>query len=225
MTIMPPWSFSSLTKFESCPKQYQIVRVLKKVKEAPTEQTRWGEEVHLAMENRVRDGTPLPDTMAKWEATAAKIAGIRGTAYCEHEFAFDRNLELTDWKSPTAWCRGIIDVWIDGGDKAIAYDYKTGKVKPDLDQLKLFAAFIMQSNPKIQVVSTGFIWLAHNKVTIETFTRTQLAGIWEEFISRSLRLQASYDKDKWVPNPSGLCYGWCPAGKANCEFWSPKRNK
>jgi hypothetical protein len=222
---MPPWSYSSLTKFETCPKQYQVIRVLKKVKEPPTEQTKWGEEVHLALEERVRDGKPLPDVMSKWENTAAKIAGIKGTVHCEHEFAFNFNLEPVGWWDESAWCRGIVDVWIDGGDKAIAYDYKTGKVKPDLDQLKLFAAFIMQSHPDVQVVSTGFIWLAHNKVTIETFTRKQVAGIWEEFIERSRRLQASYDQDRWVPKPSGLCQGWCPVGRANCDFWSPKRSK
>lgn len=223
--MMPAWSFSSLTNFETCPKRYQIVKVLKKVKEPPTEATEWGTAVHLALEERVRDGKPLPDTMEKWEKVADKICGIKGKVYCEHEFAFDRNLELTEWMSPTAWCRGIIDVWIHGGNKAVAYDYKTGKVKQDNDQLKLFAAFIMQQHPEIEVVSTGFIWLAANKVTIETFTRNQLAGIWEEFTSRSLRLQAAFDRDKWIPKPSGLCSGWCPVGRENCEFWSPKRSK
>lgn len=222
---MGPWSYSSLTKYETCPKMYQIVRVLKKVKEAPTEQTKWGEEVHLALEERVRDGKPLPDTMAKWESVASKIIGTKGKVYCEHEFAFTRNLEATDWNDKEAFCRGIVDVWIDGGDKAITFDYKTGKVKPDLDQLKLFAAFIMQSNPKIDVVSTGFIWLAYNKVTVNVFKRSQLASIWEEFTVRSSRLQSSFDRDKWVPRPSGLCAGWCAAGRENCEFWTPKRSK
>lgn len=222
---MPAWSYSSLTKFETCARQYQVVKVLKKVKEPPTEQTMWGQEVHLALEERVRDGKPLPDTMAKWESLALKILGTEGKVYCEAEIALNKNLEKIDWFDKDAWCRGIVDVWIDGGDKAIAYDYKTGKVKSDPDQLKLFAAFIMQTNPNINVVSTGFIWLAFNKVTINVFTRSQLPEIWQEFSSRALRMQSAYDKDKWLPTPSGLCYGWCSVGRDNCEFWSPKRSK
>jgi len=218
----PPWSYSSLTKYETCPKQYELTKVTKQVIEPPTVHTIWGQEVHLALEERIRDNKPLGDNFTKYESVAAKIEAIQGEKHCEHQFAFNSNLELTDWDSPDAWCRGIIDIWIHGKAKAVAYDYKTGKVKSDSDQLKLFAAFIMQAYPEIEAVSTGFIWLAHNKVTVQTFTRDDLPAIWEDFTQRSLRLKASYDNGKWIPKPSGLCRGWCSAGKL-CEFWSPKR--
>lgn len=223
--MMPPWSFSSLTKYETCPRQYQLVKVTKQVIEPPTEYTIWGQEVHKALEDRVRDGTPLTGKYETYEPIAGKISSITGTKFCEDEFAFRRDMTRCEFDDPEAWCRGIIDVWVLNGNKAVAYDYKTGKVKPNLDQLRLFAAFIMQAYPEVEVVSTGFLWLAHNKVTVETFTRQQLPEIWEDFMQRSLRLQASFDNDRWVPKPSGLCNGWCSAGKTLCEFWSPKRNK
>lgn len=223
MSTIPPFSYSSLTKFETCSKQYQIVRVLKKVVEPPTEQTIWGQKVHLALEERVRDGKPLPDDMQKWEPIAARIASLKGDIHCEQEFSFDRNLDQCEWKDPEAWARGIIDVWVLNGSKAAAFDWKTGKVKHDIDQLKLFAAFIMQAHPQVETVSTGFIWLAHNKTTNEVFTRNQLPNIWEEFASRDLRRVNAYTQDRWIPKPSGLCAGWCPVGPANCQFWRPKK--
>jgi hypothetical protein len=40
------WSFSSLKDFINCPKQYQEIKVLKRFHKFPTEQMRYGTEVH-----------------------------------------------------------------------------------------------------------------------------------------------------------------------------------
>jgi hypothetical protein len=134
-------------------------------------------------------------------------------------------LTPTTWFGQDAWCRGIIDLGVDSGPKALLLDWKTGKVKHDSSQLKLFAALFMAAKPYVETVSTGFVWLAHDKMTRETITRPDLPAIWEDFIMRSQRLEMAYKNDRWPPKPSGLCNGWCGAGKENCEFWSPKRSK
>lgn len=221
MTI-PPWSYSSLTKYETCPRQYWLTRVAKKVVEKQTEATLWGNQVHGALEARVKDKTPLPGPMQKWEPLAAMFDG-KPKVFTETRFSLTRNLTKTKWNVADTWCRGIVDIGCESKEKGFLGDWKTGKVKHDSSQLKLFAAMFMQYKPYIEVVDTGFVWLADNKMTKETFTRKDLPEIWEDFISRSLRLEHSYKTDKWLPKPSGLCQGWCPAGRENCEFWSPKK--
>jgi hypothetical protein len=182
----------------------------------------WGNEVHKALELRVKNKSPLPAKMAHWEPIADKFDTAKGQVFTETKWALTRNLTPTTWFAKDVWCRGIIDVGVDSGKKVALMDYKTGKVKHDIDQLSLFAGAYMKAHPYVEQVKTGFIWLAVNKVTRETFTRETLPEIWENYIVRSSRLEESYKQDRWIPKPSGLCKGWCPAGKEHCEFWSTK---
>jgi hypothetical protein len=43
--------------------------------------------------------------------------------------------------------------------------------------------------------------------------------LWKSFERPLERLEASYDYDQWVPNPTPLC-GWCSVD--TCEFNRPK---
>lgn len=197
--------------------------MVKSVFEPPTEHTIWGNRVHSALEKRVRDKTPLSEDVRKWEGTAKIFDTVKGQVFTETRFALTRNLTPCKWNDPSVWCKAIIDLGVDAGEKAALFDWKPGKVKPDSDQLRLSSAMVMQTRPYIQEVRSGFIWLAHDKVTEETFVRKDLPVIWEDFIARSERLKSAYETNKWPPRPSGLCNGWCPVGKANCEYWNPKR--
>lgn len=217
---MPPWSYSSLTKFENCPRQYQLVKVTKAVQDKQTEATLWGNKVHQAIENRILKKTPLPEGMEKWERIVSKFDTPKGRVFTETQFSLTKNLSTCKWTDKSCWVRGIVDVGVDAGDTAVALDWKTGKVKHDHDQLRLFAGLLMQTYPYIQRVKTGYVWLQFNKLTKETFSREDLPSIWEGFIMRSRRLEAAYEKDKWPAKPSGLC-PWCPATNKHCEF-SPK---
>lgn len=102
--------------------------------------------------------------------------------------------------------------------------HNTGKVKTDGDQLKLFAAATFAQHPYLETVKTGYIWLAHDKVTTQEFKKDDVPGIWQEFLPRIQRMEKAQDDDKWLPNPSGLC-GWCPVGKERCEFWKGQNGR
>lgn len=218
MITIPPWSYSSLTKFETCPRQYAAIKVHRVVKDEMGEAAYWGDKVHKALEARVLNKTPLPEGMKQWERLAAKFDHPKGDVFTETQIALTKNLQPCTWMSPDAWVRGIIDVGVDAGPVCVALDYKTGKVKPEMDQLKLFAALLMQIKPYVQKVRTGYIWLAYNKLSRETFTRDDLPSIWEGFAARQGRLVSAYEQDKWPPKPSGLCAKWCPVTKQHCRF-------
>lgn len=219
---MKAWSFSSLSKFETCPRQYWLTRVVKRVIEPPTAHTEWGTTVHLALENRIRDGTPLPEGMTQYETIAARLAATKGEKHTELQLGLDEHLRPVAFDAPDCWVRCIIDLAVAYPETAFLGDYKTGKVKTDGDQLRLSAAIWMQTYPHKQV-RTAYIWLAHNLLTSTQHSRDDLPAIWADFLSRARRLALAYERDKWVPNPSGLCRGWCPAGREHCEFWMPKR--
>lgn len=215
---MPAWSYSSLTSFETCPRRHYILRVSKQVAEPESEEQRWGNAVHKALEDRVGKKTPLPPGMEKFEKFAAPFDSAAGEVFTETKIALTKNLEPTTWFGKDVWVRCIVDVGTRRDGVATALDWKTGKPKPDSDQLRLFAAAIMHKWPEVNKVSTGFVWLAYNKLTKDVFTREQLGEIWSEFSPRVARLDTAAANNSWPPKPSGLCAKWCPVGKSRCEF-------
>lgn len=219
---MKAWSFSSMNMFYTCPKQYELTKVKNVIPYTETEATIWGSEVHEAIENYCI-GVPLHDKYLPFKPYADKVLAMPGEKFFERKFALTKNLTPTDFEADDAWVRGIIDVAVVDGNRAIALDWKTGKVRPDSDQLKLFAAFIFEHYPAVDTVSTRYVWLKFNQVTKETYARSDLPGIWAHFMAKARRLEQAYATNKWIPKPSGLCAGWCGAGRAHCIHWSPRR--
>lgn len=214
----PPWSYSGLTSFETCPKRYFHIKVAKDVDDSPGEAAIWGSTVHKYLEDRVKDGKPLPTAVAGYEKLVAPIINRDGDKLVEQQFSVDSNLNPTAWTSDTAWCRGIVDVGVLTGKRAVLLDWKTGKRKADSDQLKLFAGLAFAHYPQLEVVFTGFVWLKEGVVDKQKFTRDQVPTIWQEFVPRVARLERAYADDKFPPKPSGLCGRWCPVPKHKCEF-------
>lgn len=215
---LPAWTFSQLEKFETCPKQFYHVRVAKDVIEPQTEATLWGSRVHTAMEDRICDGTPLPEGMEQWEGFAKQICAMPGEKLAEEKMALDKSFQPADWDN--AWTRGIADMLIVHGNKAATLDYKTGKRKLT-HQLMLYAAYTFAYYPEVETVTTGFVWLRDKKIDRETFTRADIPTIWGTFLPKVRKLEIAYEKDKWIARPSGLCNGWCPV--KSCEFYKDKR--
>lgn len=213
----PAWSFSSLNQFVNCPRQYQLLRVTKEVKQVESTEMKWGNEVHKHLENRVKDGTPLPDSLSHLEGLVRKILHYEGEVHTEKQLCINEEFKPIGWFDKDAWCRGIVDIGVRQGKRYWVGDYKTGKRRPDSDQLMLFAALVLHHNPDIDTVRTSYIWLKDRSIDTERYTREQLPEIWQHFMPKITRLEKAYEQDKWQSKPSGLC-SWCPVTKAHCEF-------
>lgn len=218
MELKNAWSYSALTAYETCPRRFQLTRVTKQVVEPQTEATIWGNKVHKALELFAKGEKPLPPDLQKYERYVKKILSYEGKRVVEERVALDKNFRPTKWMAKDVWVRGIIDIGVVGSEKAYLLDWKTGKRRPDSNQLKLFAGLAFAIYPWVEKVTTGFIWLKSAEFDKEVFTREQLPEIWNEFFPRLDRLAVSYRDDKWTPKPSGLCKNWCPVGRQLCEF-------
>lgn len=212
----PAWSYSALNDFVNCPRQYH----LKKTKVLPfveTDEIRYGKKVHKALELRLTDSAPLPKELEALEPLMQKIMSAEGTKTAETKYTINDEYKPVTWFAKDAWVRGQTDVTVEKSTEAWVGDYKTGKRRPDSDQLMLFGALVMEHKPKIDKVKTSFIWTKDKKLDSETYNRDQLPVIWRHFMPKVARLEAAFDKDQWPPKPTGLC-GWCDATKAQCEF-------
>ena len=213
-----PWSYSALNAFETCPRRYQLTRVTKEVVEKQHEASIWGNRVHKHLEDYANKKANLPDNLKQYAKYVDKIFTYEGKRVVEQRMAIDNNFKPTKWMAKNVWCRGIIDIGVVGSKTAYLLDWKTGKRKPDSDQLKLFAALAFAHYPYIEKIVCGFIWLKESKFDKEIYTKDDIQDIWAEFLPRVDRLEIAFDEDKWQAKPSGLCRNWCPVGSKLCEF-------
>lgn len=201
----PPWSYSGLTSFETCARRHWHIKVAKDVVEDKHQATLWGTEVHSILEARAGEKTALPPELASYEPLVSMLESVPGELVVEKQLAVTSDFRPTYWESDDAWCRGIIDIGVVSGTTAVLLDWKTGKRKPDSDQLKLFAAMTFAHYPTVQECRTAFVWLKEGKVDKDVFRREDAPSIWAEFMPRVARFERAYSSSKFAPKPSGLC--------------------
>jgi len=212
-------SYSALKMYENCPKNYYHQRIEKSVRDPGNAVTAYGERVHKSLELRLgEDAATLNQEASRYEALCASIERLAtgGVLTVEEEMTLNDSLKPTGWWDPDAWLRSKIDVLVRKGPEAIMFDWKTGKRRPDFDQLELFAVQVFKHYPEVQRIKTTFVWLKEMKMDSETFTRKQEAPIWEKILGKIKRIEGSAEHDNWPAKPSGLC-GWCPC-KSFCEY-------
>ena len=213
-TLPGPWSYSSLKKFKTCPKQFYEVKVAKNfVEPESTEATRYGKSFHLAAEEYVRDGTPLPEYFMYAKPHLDTLRTIPGVKYCEYEMALTANLEPCAFTDPAAWCRGVADLLIINEEKGVArcVDYKTGKSAKYADpaQLELMALMVFKHFPKIRSVKGGLLFVVANEFRKASYEFESEHTYWRTWMNDVRRLETAYHTNIWNPNPSGLCRKHC----------------
>ena len=203
-------SYSRLSCFEQCESKFNYLYVDKTVKDSDNEFTIYGTRVHEALENYGRDGAPLTPETEKHKGLIDLMLAKPGEKHFEYQMALDEYRMPCDWFSKSVWLRGIADVLIVGSDTAYVIDWKTGKVKDNPTQLKLFACMVMEHFPQVKWVKTAFVWLGHNDVTAQTFDRNDLKEMWDTLTPRMDAVQDAVRLGFFKSKPTGLC-GWCPA--------------
>ncbi|MFZ1754114.1 MAG: PD-(D/E)XK nuclease family protein [Caldilineaceae bacterium] len=216
-------SYSRLSTFEQCERKFSYLYVDKTVKDKDNEFTLYGTRVHEALENYGKakaDGTAVArdvlsdnrqfDEVRKHLPMVDAMLAKPGDKYFEHQMALREDRTPCDWFAPDIWLRGIADVLIVNGDTAFVVDWKTGKVKDNPTQLKLFACMVMEHFPAVQRVKTAFVWLGHNEVTSQTFGREHLQDMWNTLLPRMDAVQQAVTLGFFKSKPTGLC-NWCPA--------------
>ena len=211
------WSYSSLKDFINCPKQYFHLKIAKDFTKAPTQQMLYGTEVHKALEDYVRDGTPLAKNYESFKPTLDALLEIKGTRYPEYQMALTPDKTPCDFEDDGRWVRGIVDLLIVDGDSAFIVDYKTGSNKyPDPKQLKLMALMTYAHFPAVNKIKAGLLFITKNAFVTEEYERKDISRLWAEFIPSRERLKLSYENGLWPATPNGLC-GWCPVN--TCKFY------
>src|SRR5690349_12180301 len=107
------WSYSKLKNWRNCPKKHFEVDILKSVQEERSQALTDGEDIHKAMEPRLKKGTPLPPAIRQYEEEIQKVIGnmAPGTILLvEEKAAIRRDFTACGYFDPAVWLRMKIDV-------------------------------------------------------------------------------------------------------------------
>lgn len=214
---MPAWSFSALTNFETCPKQYYEVKIAKRFKEQWNPQQGTGQDFHHVAEETLKHGTPMPSRFKHYAPVVDTVRTViatkpGSTLSVENKMALDINHHPVPYFDKSVWVRAVTDFEVMAPGKRIAFagDWKTGKEKPASTQLMLTAAVMFDVHPLLNKVTTAFVWLQTGNISREVIERSETPRIWDSFNNRLLHMQAAFDKGNFPPRPSGLCKNHCP---------------
>jgi hypothetical protein len=207
------WSYSSLKTFQSCPKKYYHLRVLKDIKEPESEQMRYGQEAHKAAELYIKNGTDLPPKFEFMRNQLDTLKNLEGEKFCELKCGLTKDLEPCDFFAKDVWLRAVIDLLVVNEETGIAriIDYKFGKSKnADMSQLQLMALVVFKMFPKIKKVRAGLLFCPEDKLIPTRYNMDNAGQMWMDWLPEVARLEEAYTHNVWNANPSGLCKAWCP---------------
>lgn len=217
----PAWSHSALKDFEGCARRYHEVKVLKKYPFTSTDATRYGLQVHEALELYIRDNKPIPPEYMQFKGVVDALLAKPGRKIAEQQMALTVDLQPCDWKAKDAWVRGIADMLIIDDDDMTArvIDWKTGNDKyPDRDQLVLMSLMVFAHYPHVRKVYSALLFIVKNSMVKLSMTRDNAEKHWWRYRERTAKVEAAFANDVWNPTQTPLC-NWCQC--SGCEF-NPK---
>ena len=207
-----PWSYSSISLFQLCPKKYYHLKVAKDVKEPMNKALLYGNRLHKAAEEFVRDGVDIPRQFSYSKKIVENLRDRKGDKLCEHRMAITKYAEPTTWMADDVWLRGIADLIIIDQEKARIVDYKTGKSSKyaDTKQLDLLALCTFTHFPNIEKISAGLLNIVCHDLIKRSYTRSDLAGLMGEWTANYSWLEKTYAENVWNAKPNFTCQNFCP---------------
>ena len=209
-----PWSFSKAKAFDTCPKQFYHVNILKEYPFEETDAMRYGTEFHKACEDYIDKDKALPKKFGFIEPTLNALNNKRGVKICEKKLGLTANLEPCGFFDKKVWFRGIADLIIVDVLAGVAWviDYKTGRSSKyaDKGQLELMALSVFKHYPEVTKIKAGLLFVVAKSLIKETYEIDSESILWKKWLTKYANMKIAFDKDVWNPRPSGLCKRHCP---------------
>ena len=214
---MTTWSYSSIKTFEQCPKKYYHIKVARDVKDSGSEATIYGQEVHKAAEEYIRDGKDIPARFNFIAPVLNKLKEFPGDKHCELQLgvAYDgAEYTPTGFLADDVWWRGIADLLIIDGPTAYIIDYKTGKNAKyaDTKQLDVLAAAVFTHFPEVKTAKSALMFLVSNDFIKKEHTADMRKSYFATFAPSLERLEAAEQNNVWNAVSGPLCR-YCPVTK------------
>jgi hypothetical protein len=214
-------SYSRLRDLKTCPKMFYHKHILRDCPDRPeNDALRYGNYVHKAIEDHVRDGKELPQGLARIKDII--IALRRGAESClaEPPYALDKNWEPcqpTDWNR--AWLRTKIDLAVRRARYGFHVDWKTGKPQnSDNIQLAISSAVMALWHPELEEIDACFFYTQTMKKS-ETIhlRRSDVSKIMDIVVKKAEDIDYRLVQGDWPATPNYTCR-YCDCGRDQCDY-------
>jgi len=203
------FSNSSIKSYEQCPYKYKLTR-LEHRQEPTGDAAQRGKDIHYEFEQALTNMPLLSPDFSYWYEYINEL--ILLGAQSEVAFAITKDWQPCDFKDPNYWLRGIYDATYFMPPRAHVLDWKTGKERDYEDQLKLYAAVILATNPQVEEVDTEVCYIDLKKrVSYTTHKRSDLDALKQWITDRITKIE---NDDIFAPKPTNNCR-WCHFRKSN----------
>ena len=213
------WSYSSLSLFKQCPRKYYHLRVAKDIKEPRSRALIYGNRVHKAAEEYVKNNVEIPKPFEYIKKSVdAILESFKGEVLCEEKLGVTKDLEPCSFYAKDVWYRGIVDLLIIQKDKAVIIDYKTGKHpdRADTDQLELMSLAVFKHYPFVTEIKAGLLFLVKKALIKAKYSSDEQDDLWVKWRDEIDILNTCYVNDVWNARENFTCRGWCPV--ISCEY-------
>lgn len=211
-----PYSYSSLTSFEMCPRKHLGERITKEFARPFNQASATGDSIHKQAELYALKGTDFDNPYKKQIITIVdELKAMGGEFFAERELCVTVDKEVCGWWADNGHARAKIDLLHVEGNVATIIDWKTGKPDPYSTQLKQNALLVMLHYPEVEIVHTRYEWLAKGYATKAKVHREFLQDDWEKFEARASKFDKAAKTNNWPAKPNFLCGKYC--GVTTCE--------
>lgn len=169
---MRPWSYSRISCYEDCPKQYwySYVENMEGFR-PPSVAADRGTNIHLAGEHYLLGKIKIYPP--EFQKVSGHLMMLKArNAIPELKMAVDATWTACDYKAPEAYFRGIIDVHYEqdteDGEGTVVHieDFKTGQVYDSHPkQMETYVALVAPHYPKAKTFLTRLIYIDQGVVT------------------------------------------------------------
>ena len=210
------FSYSSLKKFENCPRQYAEVVVYRNFQDVFTSaKGDYGDRLHKYA-NEFVSGRRAQGDADDVEFGFARplfevLSALPGTKYAEYKMAVTADGKPTRWNDPGRWFQGIVDLLIvSDHPTAFLVDYKTGDAKyADTEQLELMALLTFAHFPHVKKVKGNLLFVLSEQMRPRVVLIGERERLWQKYRERDAKRQAAFHAKNFPPRESGLCKKYC----------------
>lgn len=216
-----PYSYSSLTGFETCARKHHGERLTKQFARPFNKAADDGDTWHQQAEAYAKQGTAIPSSNPHATKMQQVIDELRligtGTFHAELELAVRKDRTPCGWWDTDCYTRAKLDIAYITPTEAWSLDWKTGKADVFSTQLKHSALLLFLHYPTLQKVHTRYEWLKEGFQTKGTVHRDFFEEDWAKFEKRVAKYQKSQEQNNWPSKKGFLCKKYC--GVTICEHY------
>jgi hypothetical protein len=222
MSTLPVLSYSALNAYQTCPRRFHHMYVLKDLpREEKSKEQLEGTAVHEAFKKRIRLNEPFPEKYSHYEALVQPVVTAPQIKWTEQKFGMTRDGKPCDFFADNVWLRGLVDLALVESPTAILLDWKTGKTWEDPFELEIQALLLSTAWPDVKTVKGHYVWLRGAALGTEHDCSDMI-----KTLGKVLRIEESMRRrlisGEWHPDEGPLC-GWCPVTKDKCEHKRERR--